>query len=60
MDPLSLALHHVLNEEQTELNKICSERIVKIFLLFSQADNTVKELITTRGVIRRNNLEGFI
>ncbi|KAG4303187.1 hypothetical protein PCK1_000525 [Pneumocystis canis] len=53
MDPLSLALHHVLNEEQTELNKICSERIVKIFLLFSQADNTVKELITTRGVIRR-------
>ncbi|KAG4306386.1 hypothetical protein PORY_000374 [Pneumocystis oryctolagi] len=53
MDPLSLALHHVLNEEQTELNKLCSERIVKIFLLFSQADNTIKELITTRGVIRR-------
>ncbi|KTW29884.1 hypothetical protein T552_01088 [Pneumocystis carinii B80] len=53
MDPLSLALHHVLNEEQTELNKMCGERIVKIFLLFSQADNTVKELITTRGVIRR-------
>ncbi|OQO05249.1 hypothetical protein B0A48_09016 [Cryoendolithus antarcticus] len=50
--PLSLVLSRVLDEEG-ELAELVEGRIVNIFLLFSQAENHVKETIADRMVLKR-------
>ena len=52
LDPLSLVLSRVLDEEG-ELAELCEGRIANIFVLFSQAENHVKELIAERTVLHR-------
>ncbi|BFZ61723.1 Protein kinase of the Mitotic Exit Network [Saitoella coloradoensis] len=52
LDPLSLTLQHILQEED-EYAQICADRIVHLLLLFSQADAFVKSLLATRTVLRR-------
>ena len=49
--PLSLVLNRVLNEED-EQAEIIEGRIVNIFLLFSQAENHVKESVADRMVLK--------
>jgi serine/threonine protein kinase len=51
--PLSLVLNRVLDEDDRELAEIVESRVVNIFLLFSQAENHVKELIADRMVLKR-------
>ncbi|KAF7195760.1 Cytokinesis protein sepH [Pseudocercospora fuligena] len=51
--PLSLVLNRVLDEDDRELADVIEGRIVNIFLLFSQAENHVKELIAERMVLKR-------
>lgn len=51
--PLSLVLNRVLDEEDTEASEIIEGRIVNIFLLFSQAENHVKETVADRMVLKR-------
>ncbi|CAK4010492.1 Cytokinesis sepH [Lecanosticta acicola] len=50
--PLSLVLNRVLDEEGN-LAQIIEGRIVNIFLLFSQAENHVKEIVADRMVLKR-------
>ncbi|KAK5138384.1 hypothetical protein LTR08_003445 [Meristemomyces frigidus] len=50
--PLSLVLNRVLDEEG-ELAEVFEGRIVNIFLLFSQAENYVKETVADRMVLKR-------
>lgn len=50
--PLSLVLNRVL-EEEGELAELVEGRIVNIFLLFSQAENHVKETVADRMVLKR-------
>ncbi|KAK4549607.1 hypothetical protein LTR36_004908 [Oleoguttula mirabilis] len=50
--PLSLVLNRVLDEEG-ELAEVFEGRIVNIFLLFSQAENHVKETVADRMVLKR-------
>ena len=50
--PLSLVLNRVLDEER-ELAEVFEGRIVNIFLLFSQAENHVKETVADRMVLKR-------
>ncbi|KAF2720777.1 hypothetical protein K431DRAFT_313069 [Polychaeton citri CBS 116435] len=50
--PLSLVLNRVLDEEG-ELAELIEGRIVNIFLLFSQAENHVKETVADRMVLKR-------
>ena len=52
LDPLSLVLSRVL-DERGELAELCEGRIANIFLLFSQAENHVKEMIAERTVLHR-------
>ena len=52
LDPLSLVLSRVL-DEKGELSELCEGRIANIFLLFSQAENHVKELVAERTVLHR-------
>lgn len=52
LDPLSLVLSRVL-EEDGELAMLCEGRIASIFLIFSQAENYVKELVAERTVLHR-------
>ena len=52
LDPLSLVLHRVLDEEG-ELSELCEGRIANIFFLFSQAENHVKELVADQTVLHR-------
>ena len=49
--PLSLVLNRVLDEEG-ELAELIEGRIVNIFVLFSQAENHVKEIIADRMVLK--------
>ncbi|GAB7361438.1 hypothetical protein MBLNU230_g1494t1 [Neophaeotheca triangularis] len=49
--PLSLVLNRVLDEEG-ELAELVEGRIVNIFLLFSQAENHVKETVADRMVLK--------
>lgn len=49
--PLSLVLNRVL-EEEGELAELVEGRIVNIFLLFSQAENHVKETVADRMVLK--------
>lgn len=53
--PLSLVLNRVLDEgdDADGTNEILEGRIVNIFLLFSQAENFVKELVADRMVLKR-------
>lgn len=51
--PLSLVLNRVLDEDDRELGDIVARRVVNIFLLFSQAENHVKEIIADRMVLKR-------
>lgn len=50
LDPLSLVLSRVL-DEMGESSEQCEGRIANIFLLFSQAENHVKELVAERTVL---------
>jgi len=50
--PLSLVLNRVLDEEDA-LAEVYEGRIVNIFLLFSQAENHVKETVADRMVLKR-------
>ncbi|TKA78167.1 hypothetical protein B0A55_03894 [Friedmanniomyces simplex] len=50
--PLSLVLSRILDEEG-ELAVVFEGRIVNIFLLFSQAENHVKEAVADRMVLKR-------
>ena len=50
--PLSLVLSRVL-EEEGELAELVEERIVGIFLCFSQAESYVKEVVADRMVLKR-------
>ncbi|KAL1302173.1 hypothetical protein AAFC00_002604 [Neodothiora populina] len=50
--PLSLVLNRVLDEDG-ELAELVEGRIVNIFLLFSQAENHVKETVADRMVLKR-------
>ncbi|KAI9706280.1 MAG: hypothetical protein M1820_004855 [Bogoriella megaspora] len=50
--PLSLVLNRVL-DEKGELATLVEGRIVNIFLLFSQAENYVKEIVADRMVLKR-------
>ncbi|KAH8693148.1 serine-threonine kinase SepH [Talaromyces proteolyticus] len=52
LDPLSLVLSRVLDEDE-ELAKISEGRIANIFLIFSQAENHVKEMVAERTVLHR-------
>ncbi|KAL8835354.1 MAG: hypothetical protein Q9170_003343 [Blastenia crenularia] len=52
LDPLSLVLSKVLGEDD-ELAELCEGRIANIFLLFSQAENHVKETVADRTVLHR-------
>lgn len=54
MYPLSLVLNRVLDEEG-ELAGLVEGRIVNIFLLFSQAENHVKETVADRMVLKRRH-----
>lgn len=49
--PLSLVLNRVL-DEQGERSEVIEGRIVNIFLLFSQAENHVKESVADRMVLK--------
>ncbi|KAK4575115.1 Protein kinase of the Mitotic Exit Network [Recurvomyces mirabilis] len=50
--PLSLVLSRILDEED-DLAEVFEGRIVNIFLLFSQAENHVKETVADRMVLKR-------
>lgn len=50
--PLSLVLSRVL-DEKSDLAELIEGRIVNIFLLFSQAENHVKELVADRMILKR-------
>ncbi|KAI9737760.1 MAG: hypothetical protein M1834_009128 [Cirrosporium novae-zelandiae] len=53
LDPLSLVLNRVLDDEEDEQAAMYEGRIANIFLLFSQAENYVKELVADRTVLHR-------
>ena len=54
--PLSLVLNRVLDEEGEQANQV-EGRIVNIFLLFSQAENYVKEAVAERMVLKRRLIQ---
>lgn len=58
LDPLSLVLSRVLEEDE-ELAKISEGRIANIFLIFSQAENHVKEMVAERTVLHRKYSNGL-
>ncbi|KAK2739121.1 hypothetical protein FQN57_006687 [Myotisia sp. PD_48] len=53
LDPLSLVLSRVLDEEEGELAELCEGRISNIFFIFSQAESHVKEMVAERTVLHR-------
>ncbi|KAF3491992.1 STE/STE11/CDC15 protein kinase [Arthroderma uncinatum] len=53
LDPLSLVLSRVLDEEEGELAEVCEARISNIFFIFSQAESHVKEMVAERTVLHR-------
>nr|KMM73438.1 serine/threonine-protein kinase 3 [Coccidioides posadasii RMSCC 3488] len=53
LDPLSLVLSRVLDEEEGELAELCEGRIANIFHIFSQAESHVKEMVAERTVLHR-------
>lgn len=54
LEPLSEALLHVSRDDD-DLAENAKGRIVHIFLLFSQADMKVKEIMLTRAIILRKS-----
>ncbi|CAN8106471.1 unnamed protein product [Discula destructiva] len=55
LDPLAEILHRVLDpydKDRDELSEFIEGRIVNLFLMFSQADSEVKELIADRAVLK--------
>ncbi|KAF2183417.1 hypothetical protein K469DRAFT_635407 [Zopfia rhizophila CBS 207.26] len=50
--PLSLVLNRVV-EEKDELAELIQGRIVNIFLIFSQAESHVKDLVADRMILKR-------
>lgn len=55
LDPLAEILHRVLDpydSNRDELSEFIEGRIVNLFLMFSQADSEVKELIADRAVLK--------
>ena len=55
LDPLSLVLSRVL-DERGSLAELCEGRIANIFLIFSQAENYVKDIIAERTVLHRKSM----
>lgn len=55
LDPLSLVLSRVL-DEKGDVAQLIEGRIANIFVLFSQAESHVKELIAERTVLHRKSL----
>ncbi|KAI1970674.1 Protein kinase of the Mitotic Exit Network [Ophidiomyces ophidiicola] len=53
LDPLSLVLSRVLDEEEGEMAELCEGRIANIFHIFSQAESHVKEMVAERTVLHR-------
>ena len=53
--PLSLVLNRVVGEKD-ELAHLVQGRIVSIFLIFSQAESYVKELVADRMILKRKSL----
>lgn len=53
--PLSLVLNRVINERD-EVAQLIQGRIVSIFLIFSQAESFVKELVADRMILKRKSL----
>ncbi|EGD93983.1 STE/STE11/CDC15 protein kinase [Trichophyton tonsurans CBS 112818] len=53
LDPLSLVLSRVLDEEEGEMAEVCEARISNIFFIFSQAESHVKEMVAERTVLHR-------
>ncbi|EMC97528.1 hypothetical protein BAUCODRAFT_69016, partial [Baudoinia panamericana UAMH 10762] len=51
--PLSLVLNRILDEDDDDMVELFEGRIVNIFLLFSQAENHVKETVADRMVLKR-------
>jgi len=56
--PLSLVLNRVLDEDG-KLAQLIEGRIANIFLLFSQAENYVKEIVAERMVLIRKHHTAF-
>ena len=50
--PLSLVLNRVITERD-EVAQLIQGRIVSIFLIFSQAESFVKELVADRMILKR-------
>jgi hypothetical protein len=53
--PLSLVLNRMV-EEDGEVARLIVERIVHIFLIFSQAESHVKDLVADRMILKRKSL----
>lgn len=53
--PLSLVLNRVVDEKD-ELAELIEGRIVNIFLIFSQAESHVKDLVADRMILKRKSL----
>lgn len=61
LDPLAEILHRVLDpDDKDEVSEFIEGRIVNLFLMFSQADPEVKELIADRAVIKSKFTGRFI
>jgi len=54
LEPLSKILQYVLDDADAG-SEVNAGRIVDTFLLFSQADGYVKELLASRNILRRNS-----
>jgi hypothetical protein len=54
LEPLSKILQHVLDDADSGA-EVNAGRIVDTFLLFSQADGYVKELLASRSILRRTS-----
>jgi hypothetical protein len=53
--PLSLVLNRMV-EEDGEVARLIVERIVHIFLIFSQAESHVKDLVADRMILKRKSM----
>ena len=55
LNPLSIVLTRIISERD-QFAEAVEGKIVNIFLLFSQAENYVKEVVADRRVLQRKNL----
>ncbi|KAK9722997.1 Protein kinase of the Mitotic Exit Network, variant 3 [Basidiobolus ranarum] len=52
LEPLANVLHHTSNDDDPLALKYLT-KVVNIFVIFSQADNNIRELMATRHVLKR-------